>query len=267
MAAENARALLDLSSLEVTYGPDQAPVVQDLCLRIERGQAVGILGESGAGKSTIALAILDLLPRAARRKGRIHFDGLDLLGRAESIRAIRFRRISLVLQDCMNAFNPVIRIGEQIAELWVCHERTRWKEALRRAGALLERFGLSAELTGSYPHELSGGMRQRVALAMAVALSPELVIVDEPTSALDVVTANAVVELLGAVRRESGASLLVISHDVSVLARCCDRIAVMGEGRILEEGPAARVLRQPEHAATRSLIAAVPRLAAFREKP
>jgi ABC-type dipeptide/oligopeptide/nickel transport system ATPase component len=186
----------------------------------------------------------------------------ELIASPEAVRAIRWRRASIVLQDAMNAFNPVMTVGEQIAELFVYHEGAVWETSGARARALLERVGLSGSLTRAYPHELSGGMRQRAALAMAIALSPDLVIVDEPTSALDVVTACAIARLLGQLRGESGVSLLVVSHDISLVARTCDRVAVMRDGLVVERGPVSRVLRAPTHDYTRGLIEAVARLPA-----
>ena len=252
-------ALLDIACLTVMYagGP---PAVRQLSLTLARGQAVGVVGESGAGKTTIGLAVLGLLPRDARCQGRIRFNGVDLLAEPHAVARLRWHRISAVFQDAMNAFHPVITLGEQLAELYVVHRGARWRPALRQAGALLRRVGLDDALVRSYPHELSGGMRQRAAVAMAIALSPELVVVDEPTSALDVVAANAIVDLLNRVRRETGAALLLISHDVSVVARTCRRAAVMRNGQIVEQDDVGRLLAAPENPYTRRLIQAVPRL-------
>jgi len=258
--------LLDISSLGVAYGDGSAEAVRDFDLQLRRGEAVGLVGESGAGKSTVALAVLGLLPHGTRLRGSIRFDGTDLVSRPDALRRIRWRKVSVVLQDSMNAFNPVMTVGEQIAEVFVVHEKAQWKDAVARARTLLERVELPGSVVRAYPHELSGGMRQRAALAMAVALSPDLVIVDEPTSALDVVTSAAIAEWLRSAGPELGAALLVISHDVSLVARTCTRAAVMQGGRIVEEGPVARLVNSPEHPYTRRLIDAVPRLPAAEGK-
>lgn len=258
--------LLEISSLGVAYGDDSAEVVRDFDLLLRRGEAVGLVGESGAGKSTVALAVLGLLPQGTRLRGSIRFDGCDVVCRPDALRDIRWRRISIVLQDSMNAFNPVMTIGEQIAEVYVVHQRAEWKDALARAQVLLERVELPGSLIEAYPHELSGGMRQRAALAMAVALSPELVIVDEPTSALDVVTSGAIAEWLRSVGPELGVALLIVSHDISFVARTCTRAAVMRGGCILEEGLVAGLVTSPEHPYTRRLVEAVPRLPVTEEK-
>jgi ABC-type glutathione transport system ATPase component len=263
LAADAAGPLLQVSSLSVAYGAAAEKAVEDISFSLPRGGAIGLVGESGAGKSTIALAVLGLLPSSAAYGGSIRFDGQEILNRPGIVRGIRWRRASIMLQDSISAFNPVTTIGEQIAEVWVTHEAARWKEAMGRVGSLLERVGLDPSLACSYPHETSGGQRQRAAVAMAVALSPELLIVDEPTSALDVVAGNSLVELLGCLRRETGCALLLVSHDVSVIARLCDYVAVMCAGRVVEEGAVARVLASPEEPYTRRLLDAVPRIPAM----
>lgn len=267
MSPDAGGPLLEVSRLSVAYGAAAEKAVEGVSFVLPRGGALGLAGESGAGKSTAALAVLGLLPASARSSGSIRFDGREILNRPGAARSLRWRRAAIVLQDSLNAFNPVTTVGEQIAETCIVHEGARWKQALGRAGELLERVGLDPALVRSYPHELSGGMRQRAAVAMAAAFSPELVIVDEPTSALDVAAGNALVELLGSLRREMGAALLVVSHDVSVIARLCDRVAVMRAGRIIETGPTGRVLEAPEDPYTRRLLEAVPRMPARPEGP
>ena len=259
--ADRAHApLLAVSSLSVAYGDAGEPAVRGVSFTLPTGGALGIAGESGAGKSTLALAILGLLPPTARCDGSIRIAGDEILGEPAAVRRLRWRTVAIVFQDAMSAFNPVVTVGEQIAEAWVVHEGATWRQAMGRAAELLDRVGLEPALVHSYPHELSGGMRQRAAIAMAIALAPPLVIVDEPTSALDVLTGNAIAELLRTIRRQEGTALLLISHDVSVIARTCDSAAIMSDGAIVEQGPAHSVLSAPEHPYTRRLIDAVPRL-------
>ncbi len=251
--------LLEVRALRVAY-PESEDAVSGFTTTLGRGEAVGLVGESGSGKSTITLAVMGLLPRQARISGSILFDGLELLWHPEALRRIRWRRASILLQDAMNALNPVMTIGEQIAELYVFHEGASWGEASRRAEEVLEEVDLPRSTAQVFPHELSGGQKQRAALAMAIALSPELVIVDEPTSALDVVSADMVARQLQSLQQRLGCSLLVISHDISLVARVCDRAAVMQRGRVVEEGPIGNLITRPAHPYTRALVEAVPRL-------
>ena len=262
MAADGPPPLLEISALGVAYDGAPGRAVDGVSVSVPRGGSLGLVGESGAGKTTVALSVPGLLPAAARLSGSVRFGGEEILNRPEAVRKVRWRRASIVLQDAMNAFNPVTTVGEQIAEVLVAHGEAGWTEAAERAGRLLDRVGLDPALARGYPHELSGGQRQRAAVAAAVALSPDLVIVDEPTSALDVFSGNAVIDLLASLRRGGGPAFLVVSHDVSVVARLCERVVVMLAGRVVEEGPVSRVLAYPRHPCTRRLLAAVPRLAA-----
>ena len=264
MASDSRARLLTVSALSVTYASSDAPAAQGVSFALDRGESLGLVGESGSGKTTVALALLGLLPRDARCAGSVRFDDVDILSDPEAVTERRWRDLAVVFQDAMNALNPVITIGEQIAELWVTHDACNWRAAHRRVPKALERVGLSPALTRCYPHELSGGMRQRVALAMAIALSPRLVIVDEPTSALDVVASNAMVDTLNAARRDTGAAFLVISHDISVIARTCDHAVVMHDAEVIEAGPVRQLLFAPTHAHTRRLLDSIPRLPASR---
>jgi peptide/nickel transport system ATP-binding protein len=254
-------ALLELRDLAVTYRnrDGDLPAVRGVDLDVEAGQAVGVAGESGCGKSTMASAILRLLPGSARTSGEIRLDGEDLLtmtwGR---LRAVRWSGASMVFQGAMHALNPVRRVGEQIAEPILLHGRTTRRAAATRAGDLLERVGLPRGRASAHPHELSGGQRQRVMIAMALACSPRLIIADEPTTALDVMVQAQVLGLLSELVRGQGVGLLLISHDLSVLASTCDRVAVMYAGRVVEQGPAHAVFDQPRHPYARALAAAFP---------
>ena len=260
MKVEAESGLLEVQSLGVTYATGQRPAVSGVSFALSAGESLGLVGRSGSGKSSILRAVAGLLPCTAHVRGAIRFDGADLLRDREKLRRARWRRISVVLQDAMTAFNPVLTIGEQLAEIWVTHKHLPWRSAYSRAGSILETLGLSRDLARSYPHELSGGMRQRAAIAMALALAPELVLVDEPTSALDVVASAAVEEMLENVRRRVRAAFLVASHDISVLARTCDQVLVVDAGRIVESGETGRVLANPRHEVTRRLLAGICRL-------
>lgn len=257
--------LLEIDRLSVQYPAAPAPVLRQVRLSLSPHGALGVVGESGAGKSTLALAVMGLLPAGTRCEGGIRFRGEELLGHPERIRAQRWRSVALVLQDAINALNPVLTIGEQLAEVWVIHAGLAWREAMQRAAAAVARVGLTEACLRRYPHELSGGMRQRVAIAMALALSPALVIVDEPTSALDVLSADRIIEMLRALRRETGAACLVISHDLSVIARTCTQMMVLEQGRVCESGDVSAILRAPAHRITRQLIEAFPTLSARKE--
>jgi peptide/nickel transport system ATP-binding protein len=265
-------SLLDIEDLEITYttqGGD-VPAVRGVDMKIERGQVVGLAGESGCGKSTIAQAILRLLPPTTKVAGHIRLDGDDILTmNPGGLRAVRWGEASIVFQGAMHALNPVRRVGEQIEEAIIIHHQAGEQEAAVRVGDLLEQVGLPARRARDYPHELSGGQKQRVMIAMALACSPNLVIADEPTTALDVMVQAQVLSLLKELQRELGLAMLFITHDLSVLVEVCDRIDVMYAGKIVEEGPAQKVFKDPAHPYTRALAAAFPEIgdARFRMAP
>jgi oligopeptide/dipeptide ABC transporter ATP-binding protein len=238
--------------------------VDGVGFEVRRGQIVGVVGESGCGKSVTALSLLGLLPRPRGRiaGGSIQLDGRELVGLPESeLVAIRGARISMIFQDPMSSLNPYLQVGEQIAEAAELHLGMSRKPAWRRAVELLERVNISDPERRAlmYPHELSGGMRQRVMIAMALCCEPALLIADEPTTALDVTVQAQILSLLCDLRRDTGLSILLITHDLGVVAATCDHVLVMYAGRVVEEAPARELFRAPHHPYTRALLRSVPR--------
>jgi peptide/nickel transport system ATP-binding protein len=227
---------------------------------------VGLAGESGCGKSTVAQAILRVLrPPGEISGGRILFQGTDIASlRPQELRKFRWRNVSLVFQSAMNSLNPVMRIGDQFVDMMQAHQRVRKATALSRAGELLERVGIDRDRVRAYPHELSGGMRQRVIIAMALALNPELIVLDEPTTALDVVVQREILEQLAALKRDFGFAVLFITHDLSLLVEISDRIAIMYAGRIVELATSDELFAKPAHPYTAGLIASFPALTGER---
>jgi peptide/nickel transport system ATP-binding protein len=253
--------LLEIQNLRVLYEVRgvKAPAVDGVDLALRAGDALGLAGESGCGKSTLALACLGLLPRNATVEGSVLFKNTEVVGaKPGRLRALRWAGISMVFQGAMNAFNPVKRVGDQVVEAILLHEDVSRSEASSRMQELFEHVGIAARRAGDYPHEFSGGMRQRVMIAMALACDPPLVIADEPTTALDVMIQAQILNLLAQLREERNLALIVITHDLSVLAQVTDRVAVMYAGRIVEEGSAAELLTTPRHPYTKSLVGAFP---------
>ncbi|MEV7674857.1 MULTISPECIES: ABC transporter ATP-binding protein [unclassified Streptomyces] len=256
-------SLLEVRDLRVTYGSGAAavPAVRGVDLTLEAGTKLGVAGESGCGKSTLALALLRLLPASARLEGEILLDGEDVLTMSWGrLRAVRWAGASIVFQGAMHSLNAVHRIGDQIAEPLLVHGRATPAAARERVGELLEHVGLPAARAAAYPHELSGGQRQRVMIAMALACDPRLIVADEPTTALDVMIQAQILRLIEGLVAEQSISLLMISHDLAVLADTCDRLAVMYAGRIVEEGPAREVYEAAAHPYGRALSSAFPRI-------
>ncbi|MFF1519640.1 ABC transporter ATP-binding protein [Streptomyces sp. NPDC058305] len=256
----SGQRLLEVRNLAVTY-PGDAAAVRGVDLSLDAGQKLGIAGESGCGKSTLALALLRLLPAGTHTSGEILLGGEDVLtmkwGR---VRAVRWAGASIVFQGAMHSLNPVHRVGDQIAEPILLHKKATPAGARRRTAELVEQVGLPAGRADAYPHELSGGQRQRVMIAMALACDPQLVIADEPTTALDVMIQAQILRLIEQLVSEQEVGLVMISHDLAVLADTCDRLAVMYAGRVVEEGPARQVYENARHPYGKALSAAFPRI-------
>lgn len=265
--AHDAEPVLAVRDLQVMYATAHRGVlaVRGVSFEVRREETLGLVGESGSGKSTTAMAVLRLLSPPGRVVGgEVRLQGLDLLRIPErDLRRVRWRQISLVPQGAMNSLNPVMRIGDQIRDAIEAHEGHQPPGRLRsRVSELLETVRLDAGVARMFPHELSGGMKQRVCIAMAIALNPALVIADEPTSALDVVVQRAVAQTLLTVKRQLGMSMVLIGHDMGLQSQMVDRVAVMYRGHIVEIGPVLRVFEQPVHPYTQHLIASVPSLRA-----
>jgi peptide/nickel transport system ATP-binding protein len=253
---------LEIRDLAVSYrvAGGSLPAVRGVSLDVEAGEVVGVAGESGCGKSTMAGAILRLLPTGTSVTGSIQLNGQDVLTMPwGKLRAVRWADASIVFQGAMSGLNPVRRIGDQIAEPMLLHATVSSKHALRsRVSELLDSVGVPPWRARSYPHELSGGQRQRVMIAMALACSPQLIIADEPTTALDVMVQAQVMALLKSLVVERGVGMLLISHDLSVLSNVCDRVAVMYAGRVVEQGPAAQLFDDARHPYAKALAGAFP---------
>ena len=253
---------LHVEGLSIAYG-GAAPSVQDVSLRVGPGEIVGVIGESGSGKSSIALAMMGLLPDSATvTASRLDVAGTDMQGATErDWSGLRGARASMVFQEPMSALNPCMRIGAQIAEVLRIHGVADRRQARARALEILHlvRMPDAERRLGYYPHQLSGGQRQRVVIAIAVAAGPTLLVADEPTTALDVTVQAQILELLRTLRDETGMGVLFISHDLGVIGQLCERVAVMYRGRIVETGRAERVLADPRHPYTKALLESIPR--------
>ncbi len=262
--------LLEVEHLAVSFRTEEGSVqaVDDVSFGLGRGELVGIVGESGSGKSVTAMTLMGLTRSPnATFSGRATLDGLDLIGASERrLQSVRGNRIAMIFQDPMTALNPVHRVGEQIVEQIRAHERVTKKAALARAVDLLDRVGIprARERVRSYPHEFSGGMRQRVMIAMSLSCSPEILIADEPTTALDVTIQAQILAEIGELRAETGVGVLLITHDLGVIADVADRVVVMYAGRVVEEGTLDQIFYDPLHPYTWGLLGSVPRVDADR---
>ena len=257
-------SLLTAEDLNVWFDLDggrELHAVQGVGFSLEPGERLGLVGESGCGKTTTVLGLLGLLPPSASISGRVLLNGVDIVaGGEETMRPHRWVDLAIVFQGAMNALNPVKTVGSQIVEVLELHERARGRDARARTGELLESVGIPANRAERFPHEFSGGMRQRAAIAMALACSPSLLIADEPTTALDVMVQAQILELLDSLCRDFGLALLLVTHDLPVVAELCDRAAVMYAGEIVEHGPMDALYHEPRHPYTRLLFAATPDL-------
>jgi oligopeptide/dipeptide ABC transporter ATP-binding protein len=253
---------LIVDGLSVTFG-DNRRAVRDVSFEVAPGQAFGLVGESGSGKSLTCRAILGLLPGRARSSGRILYGQRSLLELdAPAMQRLRGSTIGMVFQDPMTALNPVLRVSDAIAQVVASHERIGGRAARARAVHLMQRVGIrdAERLARAFPHQFSGGMRQRIVIAMALAARPTLLLADEPTTALDVVVQAGILRLLDRLRREDGMSLLLVSHDFGVIANLCDRVGVMYAGELVEVGPRQRILFWPHHPYTIGLIESLPEI-------
>jgi peptide/nickel transport system ATP-binding protein len=266
--ADPAAPLLSVEHLTTHFRLPSATVhaVDDVSFQLNDGEALGIAGESGCGKTTTALSLVRLLPANAEIVGgSVRLFGIDLVKKSETaLRRYRWREIAIVFQGAMNALNPVRRIRDQVAEPLEQRLDVPRREARRRADELLELVGIPRARGSAYPHELSGGMRQRTMIAMALACDPAVIIGDEPTTALDVMVQAQILELFERLRHELGLSLILITHDLSVIAETCDRVLVMYAGKVAEEGPVQSVFRTPRHPYTAKLLGAFPNIRADR---
>ncbi|GAA3708893.1 ABC transporter ATP-binding protein [Zhihengliuella alba] len=264
------KPVLDIEELTVEYVSDERSVrgADRVSFHIAPGEILGLAGESGSGKSTVAHSIMRLLKDPARiTHGAIRFDGEDVLSMsADELRSWRWREVAMVFQSAMNSLNPVMRIGDQLADVFTTHEGLGKREALRRAAELLELVRIPADRVNSYPHQLSGGQRQRVVIAMASALRPRLLILDEPTTALDVVVQQEILAQIQELQAELGFAVLFITHDMSLMLEMSDRIGVMYAGRLVELAPAEALRRRPLHPYTQALMGAFPPISGPRVK-
>ena len=255
---------LELRDVHVTYrgSAGDVPAVRGVSLELPAGSSLGIAGESGSGKSTLMSTVLRLQPKSARVTGQVLVEGEDVLGMSfKRLRAVRWGQASIVFQGALHGLNPIQRIGDQIAEPITLHDRSIGEAGARaRVGELLEQVGLPASRAQAYPHQLSGGQRQRVMIAMALACRPRIIVADEPTTALDVMVQAQVLRVLTDLVDQLGLTLVLISHDLSVLADTCQQAAVMYAGRVVELGPSAEVFERSAHPYSRALAAAFPRV-------
>lgn len=260
-------SLLKVKDLSVSFATDEGQVqaLDAVDFEVKQGQTLGLVGESGCGKSVTALSVMRLLPRPMGEinGGSIHFEGKDLLKLTpDEMRQVRGNEIGMIFQEPMNALNPVSSIGDQISESFLLHQDITRKEAWQKSIEMLDEVGIPVpeNRVFEYPHQLSGGMRQRIVIAIALACKPKLIIADEPTTALDVTVQSQILDLLQSLKEKLGSSVLLITHDLGVIAETCDQVCVMYAGRMVERAPVKELFAHPMHAYTRGLLSSIPRL-------
>ncbi len=257
--------ILEIEELVVHYETDDEVVeaVNNIKLTMKKGEILGLVGETGAGKTTTALAIMGLLPEhvGAIKKGKIKFEGENLLEKSKrEMRAVRGNKISMIFQDPMTALNPVKTVGDQIAEVILLHDKCSKAEALKRAQEMLGLVGIVPERYKDYPHQFSGGMKQRIVIAIALACEPDLLIADEPTTALDVTIQAQILDMMRGLQKKNNTSTILITHDLGVVAEMCDHCAVMYAGEIVEYGTLQEIFDNPKHPYTKALYKSIPSL-------
>lgn len=262
---KNHDVLLSVKDLEVVYTSAGAVIhaVNGVTLEVKRGQSLGLVGETGAGKTTIAKSILRILPDPPAKvlRGEIILDGKDLLKVSEKeMRTIRGKKISMIFQDPMTALNPLMTVGDQIAEVVSLHEKCTKKEAMEKSMQMLEMVGIPAERYTEFPHQFSGGMKQRVVIAIALACNPELLLADEPTTALDVTIQAQVMEMIADLQKKLNTAMILITHDLGIVAESCDQVAVIYAGEIVELASKEDLFLHPTHPYTIGLFGSIPSL-------
>ena len=261
--------ILEIKDLKVEFRTERAKVkaINGLNLKINSGESIGLVGETGAGKTTTALAILNLLADTAVRSGEVYFHGKSVFSMKEKdLIDMRGKKVSMIFQNPLTALNPVFTVGEQIAMVLGAHERIGRKEAMERAGQLLELVGIPKNRVYDYPNQFSGGMRQRVGIAASLACNPELLIADEPTTALDVTIQAQILELMKNLQMQYKTSLLMITHNLGIISELCQKVAVIYAGRIIEYGTVKDVFSDPAHPYTRGLLGALPSVDEDKER-
>ena len=257
--------LLSVQDLSIIYEVDGeiTQAVSHLNITLKRGETLGLIGETGAGKTTTALGILGLVPNPPGKvvSGSVQFEGQDLLSLSEAqMRTVRGNKISMIFQDPMTSLNPVMTVGAQIAEVILIHQRVDKAQSLQKAKEMLELVGIPAERAGEYPHQFSGGMKQRVVIAIALACNPDLLIADEPTTALDVTIQAQVLDLMKELKARYNTAMIMITHDLGVVAQVCDKVAIMYAGEVVESGSIRAVYQNPQHPYTKGLFGSIPDL-------
>ena len=266
-----SETLLDVNNLEVRYVLEDETVeaVNGVSIKLKEGQTLGLVGETGAGKTSTALSILNLIPDPPGiiSNGSIHVCGHDMLGLSQKqLEKVRGKDVAMIFQDPMTSLNPVIPVGDQIAESVKFHEGLSFRDSYDKAGEIIELVGIPRSRASEYPHQFSGGMKQRVVIAIALACNPRLLIADEPTTALDVTIQAQVLDLMGELREKLGTSILMITHDLGVVAKLCDIVAVMYAGKIVEQGLLEDVFNDPKHPYTEGLFTSLPNIKTRRSK-